>query len=134
MKKSIPSAERFSEISPKIAELNAEKKKVWNELNKVRDQEAAAKKKVDTIKSTLDANRSEKEGIGKQLDALQEDIDKIDKEIDAHYDSKREHYESFWKAKYNHKLQRMEINHIEWMERNKQKVLDFEAEKADMSA
>ena len=37
LKKSIPSAKRFSELDPLIKQLKADKGKVWGELQKVRD-------------------------------------------------------------------------------------------------
>lgn len=129
LKKTSGSAARFTKIQPQINEIKGEKSKLWTELKKVRDEDTVQQKKVEAIRAEMELSNAEKNEIKDQLDVLQAQIDKIDTVVDEMYAEKREKNETYWKSKYDHKLQREAIAHIEWMQRQKQRVLDQGAER-----
>lgn len=129
LKKTESKAARFTAIEPMIKEIRTEKNKIWNEVKSIKETEADIAKKIDTVRGEMDEQNKEKDGIKEQLDALQKEIDVIDGKIDKLYAEKREQSEEYWKSKYDHKLQKEEIMHIQWMQRQKQRVVDQESER-----
>lgn len=115
LKKSLDKAARYSEIEPQIKKIKEVKNQVFSELKQVRDQESKINAILDETNKEIEANNQEKDAVKSNLDTLQGEIEKIDKRIDSCYELKREKQEEWWKARYDHKVQSEEVDHIKWM-------------------
>lgn len=127
LKASVPSAKRFTQIEPEIKELKTKKNKIWGEIKVIRGQEDKLNAEMEKIREAMAQTDSEKSETFAQLDALQKQIEGVDEELTALYAVKDEKREAYWKSRYDFKVQREEITHIEWMQRQMDKVLQHAA-------
>lgn len=86
---------------------------------------------MELIRKDLEMTNQEKDEMRSQLDGLQKKIDDVKKEIDEVYKKKDEIHSAYWKARYDCKKQEMEISHIRWMQRQKDKVVQNEQYKKE---
>ena len=70
LKMSIPKAERFSEIKPKVAELNQQKQEVWAKLKVVKAEVQGHETEIEKIRKELEAIREEQTDVKEQADAV----------------------------------------------------------------
>lgn len=131
LKASIPKAKRFSEIDLKIKDLATKKNGIYAEVKKIKAQEEGLNKEMEEIRKELETTNAEKDVTKGQLDNLQKQIDDVDKELNELYAKKDEKREAYWKGRYDFKKQREEIMHIEWMQRQKDKVVNADAIKQE---
>ena len=124
-------AKRFSQVEPELKSLRAEKGTVMASIKKIRAEEDVIQKEMDKIKEDLAQTNAEKTETVAQLDALQEKIEKIEGDLSKLFAKKDELREAFWKGKYDFKKQREEIAHIEWMQRQKERVVQRNAQKKE---
>ena len=124
LKASIPKAKRFSEIDPLIKELKAQKNKIWNEIKTIKHQEDILNKEMEDIRKELEQTNVEKDATRAEADKIQAQIEAIDEELNTLYAKKDEKREAYWKARYDFKLQHEEVLHIEWMQRQKEKIVN----------
>ena len=123
LKQSVPKAKRFSEIEPEIKDLKAQKNKIWNDIKGFKGQEEVLNREIETIRKEMEQTNAEKNETLAAADKIQEQIEACDQELNALYSKKDEKREAYWKGRYDFKLQREQIMHIEWMQRQKDKVL-----------
>lgn len=76
---------------------------------------------METIKENQQETKGESDKISKEIDRLTQDIS----DLFEQKDNKRELY---WKARYDFEMQREEILHIEWMTKQKERVINRENE------
>ena len=87
---------------------------------------------MDKLRDEMEASKQEKADLKQDLDKLQGDIDVIQNEINSLYDEKRKCHENYWKDRYFHKKQKEEIMHIEWMIKQKARVVEMDNEKKEI--
>ena len=54
LKRSVPKAERFSEIKPQIASLNGQKKEVWDKMKVVKAEVAEHEAEIEKIRKEIE--------------------------------------------------------------------------------
>ena len=79
---------------------------------------------MEGIRKELELTNAEKDEIRVKVDAVQTQIEGVDTELNALYAKKDEMRENYWKGRYDFKQQRETIQHIEWMQRQKDKVVN----------
>ena len=84
---------------------------------------------MEKIRKELEVVNQEKTETKEELDRLQEKITKIDEQITELYSQKDQRREEYWKGRYDHKVQRDQIAHIEWMTNQKARALEALEEK-----
>jgi len=134
LKRSVPKAERFSEIKPQIASLNGQKKEVWDKMKVVKAEVAEHEAEIEKIRKEIEIMREGQTDVKEQADAVSKQIDKIEEDLTAVFAAKDEKREAYWKARHDHKLQRDHVAHIEWMQRQKDKAVQREAEREEVAA
>lgn len=86
---------------------------------------------MEEIRKELEQTNAEKDVTRAELDKLQEQVEKVEEDLTALYAKKDEKREAYWKGRYDYKQQRNEIEHIEWQQRQKDKVVMFQASKQE---
>jgi len=131
LKASLPRARRYQEIDPQIKELKAQKNKIWTEIKGIKLEEDGLNAEMETIRKELEQTNAEKDESRANADKVSEQIEAVDEELSALYAKKDEKREAYWKARYDFKEQRETIMHIEWMQRQKDKVVQNASFKAE---
>ena len=88
-------------------------------------------KEMELIRKDLEQTNAEKDETRAAADKISEQITAVDEELTALYAKKDAKREEYWKGRYDFKEQREKILHIEWMQRQKDKVLNHEAYKQE---
>ena len=78
--------------------------------------------------------REEQTDVKGQADAVSREIERIEEELTGIFAAKDEKREAYWKARYDYKVQRDQVAHIEWMHRQKERVGQREAERQELLA
>ena len=115
--------ERYEQIDPQSKALKAQKGKIWAEIKVIRGQEDVLNKAMEEIRKELEQTNAEKDETRAQVDAVQEKIEKVEAEMKAIYEVKDAKREAYWKGRFDYKVQANEIDHINWMQRQKDKVV-----------
>lgn len=82
---------------------------------------------MELIRKDLEATNQEKGETKEKLDGIQAQIEAVELELQDLYAKKDEKREAYWKARYDFKVQDNEIQHIQWMQRQKDKILQHKA-------
>lgn len=131
LKGSFPKVQRYQEIEGEMSTLKTKKGKIWGEIKELRAKEDVLNQEMEKIRKELEETNQEKDETRAKADAASVEIDEADKALNELYKAKDAMREAFWKAKYDHKKQREEIQHIEWMQRQKDKVLQAQRDKKE---
>jgi hypothetical protein len=67
-----------------------------------------------------------------EADKVSKDIDKLGQDMSDLFEQKDQKREEFWKARFEFEIQKEEIAHIEWMVRQKDKVINRESEQKQL--
>lgn len=86
---------------------------------------------MEGIRKELEQTNAEKDETRAAADKVSEQIEAVDTELTELYAKKDEKRELYWKARYDFKEQRNTIDHIEWMQRQKDKVIQNEEYKME---
>lgn len=132
LKASVPKAERFSEIRPKVKEYNDKKKKIWEQLKEQRAIAGKHEVEIEGYRKEMEAQKEAKSDIKDQADLISKDINKTSEELDALYKKKSERKEQYWHDRYDFAVQKNKIDHIEWMQRQKDRAIQHEKEKKEI--
>lgn len=115
-------------MKPQADKLYASKKALLEQVKGFRvilDEQNAEieklRKEMETIKENQQETKGEADKISKEIDKLTQDVS----DLFEQKDTKREEY---WHARYDFEMQREEILHIEWMTKQKERVLNRENE------
>ena len=131
LKNSIPKARRYQQIEPAIKELKSQKQKFHGEISEYKKQEDVLNKEMELIRKDLELTNAEKDESREAANKISEQIEKIEEEIGKLYAAKDEKREAYWKGRYDFKEQREEIMHIEWQQRQKDRVVERAAYQAE---
>lgn len=123
LKASLPKAKRFSDIRPLVTDLINKKSVIWGELKEVKKQVEAKELEIEGIRKQMEVVKDDKSDIKYQADKITKEIEAHDEEITKHFNMKREQSDEYYKNKYDFEVQREEINHIQWMIMQKEKVV-----------
>lgn len=63
---------------------------------------------------------------------MSKEIDKLTQDVSDLFESKDVKREEYWKSRYDFEMQREEILHIEWMQKQKERVINRENEQKQM--
>lgn len=69
----------------------------------------------------MEVIREAQTDVKEEADNVTKQIEKIEDELTAIFAAKDEKREAYWKARYDFKMQRNQIDHIEWMQRQKER-------------
>lgn len=83
---------------------------------------------MEAIRKELEQTNAEKDETREQIDGFNTQISAIDEELNGLYKKKDEMREAYWKGRYDFKKQDQEIQHIQWMQRQKDRVVQQKAE------
>lgn len=119
-------AEKLIPIGPKIDKLRAQRDEIREEMNKISEIINGKYAEIDKVKQEDSVQREQRSDVKQQLDKFQADIDKIKEQIQELQDKKYETKEAYYKEKYEYDLERAEISQIEWMAKEKQRIIDQE--------
>lgn len=86
---------------------------------------------IEKIRKELEAIRETQTDVKEAADEVSKQIEKIEEELSVIFAAKDEKREAYWKARYDFKIQRDSIAHIEWMQRQKERVVAREAEREE---
>ena len=89
---------------------------------------------IEAIRKEMEVQNQGKTDVKEQADAVTVKIDTIEEELTAIFAAKDEKREVYWKARYNHKVQRDHIAHIEWMHRQKDRATQKDVDRAEIMA
>ena len=134
LKNSIPKARRYQQIEPAIKELKTQKQKFHGEISEYKKQEDVLNKEMELIRKDLEQTNAEKDESREAANKISEQIEAIEEEIGKLYAAKDEKRETYWKGRYDFKEQREQIMHIEWQQRQKDRVIErsaYQAERAE---
>lgn len=87
---SIPKAERFSAIKPKIKELNEAKQAVWVQLKVVRNEVQGHEGEIEKIRKALEKAREGQTDVRELADAVTVDVEKIEEVLTGLFAAKDE--------------------------------------------
>ena len=79
----------------------------------------------------MEVINADRNDVREAADNVTKQIEKIEEELSVIFAAKDEKREAYWKARYDFKQQRDSIAHIEWMQRQKERVLLREAEREE---
>lgn len=122
LKASLPKAKRFSEIKPLVTDLISKKSEIWAELKEVKREVEAKELEIEGIRKQMEVVKDDKSDIKDQADKITKQIEAHDEEITKHFNMKRETSDEYYKNKYDFEVQREEVNHIQWLAMQKEKV------------
>lgn len=128
LKDSVPHAKKLSTIQPQIKELKDAKNKVYGKLKEIRKEEEVLNAEMEAIRKELEQTKAEKDEQSEQVDGFNKQINVIEDELNALYKKKDDLREAYWKGRYDFKMQDQEIQHIQWMQRQKDRVLNQRAQ------
>jgi hypothetical protein len=134
LKASLPRAKKFSQIKPKTDELYTEKKKVLEEVKKIRKVVDAKNVEIEEIRDQLEKAKESQQDVRGEADKVTVDIDALSEELSKLFETKDQRREEYWKLRYDYEIQREEINHIEWMLRQKYRVINAQMYKDERAA
>ena len=83
------------------------------------------------MRKELELTNAEKDETKAQADKITEQINAVEEELTALYALKDQKREEYWKKRYDFKMQQNKIEHINWMQRQKDKVVQNEAYKQE---
>lgn len=106
LKASIPKAERFSEIKPKVKEYNEKKKEIWGQLKEQKAIAAKHEVEIEAYRKEMEAHKEAQSDVKEQADLISEDINKAQEELDALYKKKSERKEQYWHERYDFAVQK----------------------------
>lgn len=67
--------------------------------------------------------KENQQDIRGETDKVSKDIEKLTQDISDLFDLKSQKREDYWKARYDFEIQKEEIQYIEWMTRQKERVI-----------
>lgn len=128
MKKSLPVAIKFSGLKPRADKLYTEKKAKLEEVKVVRavvDQQNA---EIEKLRAEMETIKEQQQDTRGEADKITIEIDKISEDLSKLFEKKDEVREVYWKARFDFEVQKEEIMYIEWMMRQKDRVVNREQE------
>ena len=131
LQKSIPLAERFSQIQPQVDQLMAEKKTVYASLSEVKKEVQGHEVEIEAIRKEIEKLKEGQTDTKEQANEVSKVIEAIDQELQEIYSLKDKKREEYWKGRYDFKVQQNHIAMIDWMQRQKEKAIEKEGEQEE---
>ena len=105
LQKSIPLAERFSQIQPQVDQLMAEKKTVYASLSEVKKEVQGHEVEIEKIRKEIEKLKEGQTDTKEQANEVSKVIEAIDQELQEIYSLKDKKREEYWKGRYDFKVQ-----------------------------
>ena len=129
LKLSLPSAEQVLKIKPQLDALYEKKKMYSEELTVLKEEIEGKEKEIEGVRKEIEEAKEQRQDIKQQLDKFEADIVKIKEDLEKLYAQKNTVKEEYYKNKLEFETEKDEIYNLEWMAKEKQRILDFETEK-----
>lgn len=129
LKSSVPKAKRLSEITPRVKEISEKRKEIWGHVKELKKQGDELKTVIEEHRQKMEEIREEQTDVKDQVEKINEVINAKNAEINVCFEEKQKEHDAHWKACYEAKVQQQLIRHIEWLQRQKDRILNREQEK-----
>ena len=131
LKDSIPNAERVLDLKPKIDELYAARKVIFEKLNVVKAEIETKESELESVRKELEEAKEQRDDIKTQLDKFEADIVQQREDLQKYYTQKDQEREEFYKARLEYETQVDQIRHIDWITKQKQYLEEREKGKQE---
>lgn len=128
LKASLPKAKHFSTLKPKADKLYAEKKVLLEQVKGFKSSLDAQNEEIEKLRKEMETIKENQQDVKGEADKVSKDIDKLTQDLSNLFDKKDQRREDYWHARYDYEIQREEIVHIEWMQKQKERVINRTAE------
>lgn len=87
---------------------------------------------IEKLRKEMESIRETQQDVKGEADKVSKDIDKLSQDLSDLFEQKDVKREEYWKARFDFEIQKEEIAHIEWMHRQKERVLNRESEQKQL--
>ena len=123
LEKSLEFANRFDALKPKKKELFDKRKAVGLQIKGLKQKLDEYNETLDKMNEEFKAQKATREDNKEELDALEEKIQTIKGDIGKIIEEKEATKEEHFKQLYECELEEIEFKHIEWMKRQKDRLV-----------
>jgi uncharacterized coiled-coil DUF342 family protein len=129
----VTKAVKLAEIKPKINELFQKRQSFYDDLKHFKTEVALMETEIEALRKQMEDINTIKTDKNQQIDAVSDKINKVQEEISNGFSKKDELREQYFKNRYDYEIQRAEINHINWIKDQKERIIAREAEKVQLA-